>query len=113
MRSGTLNHVLTYQTKPVEASASEDANGQEVEVWSDVATYRASLKPLSGRELANALALRNDVTHEIRTRYFGTVNPALARWKLESRIFNIISAINVDDARREMIYICTEVVSNP
>ena len=67
---------------------------------------------LTGRELLNAQQLRNDVTHKITTRYFGRVNPALARWVLGTRTFNIVSAVDVTDRHRMTVHICTEVVSS-
>lgn len=102
---------VEFQTKPAFDSATNDAGGQEVEVWTTQETYYAAVVPLSGRELTNALAIRNDVTHKITTRWFGIVNPALSRFKMGSRIFAITSAVNVEERNRELSCTCIEVVS--
>lgn len=111
MNIGALRQRVEFQTKPAFDDADIDDGHQEEEVWTTEATYYASVIPLSGRELTNALAIRNDVSHKITLRWFGVVNPALARFKMGERLFNIISAINVDERSRELSCICTEVVS--
>jgi len=112
MRIGKLNRRLVLQTQPAPGSRAVGTNGDIAEEWADDATYWGSVEPLSGRELANALALRNDVSHKITTHYFGRVVPALARWKLGSRIFAIVSALDVDEGHRQTIYLCTEVATS-
>jgi len=107
---GKLRYPLELQTKPSAASASYDSHGQEIESWSTSATYRGEIKPLTGRALELARQLRADVTHQITTRYFGSIDPKVSRWKYGSRVFEIVSAVDVEERRRETRCICTEVL---
>jgi len=107
---GKLRYPLDFQTKPSAASATYDSHGQETEVWTTQATYRGEIRPLTGRTLELARQLRSDVTHQITTRYFAAIDPKVSRWKYGSRVFEIVSAVDVDERRRESRCICTEVL---
>mgnify|MGYP000676880278 CR=1 FL=1 len=112
MRLGTLNRRLVLQTQPAPEHRAVGANGDVAEEWADVKTYWGSVEPLTGRELANALQLRNDVSHKITTHYFGRLVPALARWRIGSRIFNIVSAVDASEGHRQTVCYCTEVATS-
>ena len=60
---------------------------------------RASLEPLRGGEALRALQLEDRVTHRITTRYRAGIT-AKMRIRFKSRLFNIRSVINVEEANR-------------
>ncbi len=80
-----------------------DGYGQMVPTWTTVISVWANLKPSltlrgSGEDV-NAMQLRGIATHVITMRYLPSlpVTPQM-RLKYGSRIFNILSIVNVDEA---------------
>lgn len=108
---GRKQNRITLQTQPEPDDREADSHGQLADKWTNGNTYWAEVKPLSGRALVNAQQTRHDATHQITTRYTGSIDPALNRWKWGSRIFNIISALNTEERRRETVFICVERLS--
>lgn len=65
MRAGALNSRVTLQQQ----SATQDALGQPVQTWTDVATVWANIKHVSGVESIKADALTSTVRASIQIRY--------------------------------------------
>lgn len=65
MRAGRLDRRLTIQSRTTAA----DAQGQQIETWSDVATVWASKRDLRGREYFAANATNADVSTTFEIRY--------------------------------------------
>lgn len=105
---GALRNRITLQTQPPPEDRESSPTGAALDEWSDVATHWASVEPLSGRQLVNAREIEDDVTHQIRTRYFGPVDPVLSRWTWGTRVFAIVSALDVEERHREMVFTCIE-----
>ena len=78
-----------------------------LETWSTYATVQASIEPISGREYFAAQSTQADVTHRIRIRYFSGIVPKM-RVSYNSRIFDILSVINVGERNRELQLMCRE-----
>jgi SPP1 family predicted phage head-tail adaptor len=76
-----LRDTVTLQSK----STSRNAIGEEVVSWADVATLRAEVKPIRGREWFDAAQVQQSVDLRviIRTRTGVTADMRL-RWKSES-----------------------------
>ena len=95
--AGTLCQRITLQQQ----SPSVDSYGQQVLMWTDVATVWASLEPSVGRELLAAQAVRLDQPTTITIRW----QPAFAqpravaamRAVYNGRVFNIHSVGNEDE----------------
>lgn len=105
MRAGRLRHEITIQ----EPTATQNAVGEETLSWSDYATVRASVEPMSGREYWNSKQVQSEITHEIRIRYYpGVTSEMRVSWG--NRVFEIESVINVNERNREMILMCKEAV---
>lgn len=66
---GRLKHLVTFQAK----SATPDAFGQVPTTWVDVATARAEVMPLRGREFFAAAQVQQENGIKILMRY----NPAI------------------------------------
>lgn len=107
MRAGKLRQRITLQTR----SATRDALGQEVESWSDAGTYYGEVRPLVGRELAHAQQLRADITLAVAMRWPGFAPGPEQRIGYRSRILNIAHVLDLDERRREITLLCTEVLS--
>lgn len=105
MRIGDLRRRVSFQTR----TGGVDSFGQQQTTWSDLFTnVPAEIQSLSGRELLAAQAVNAEVSHMVTVRYHaGLASPsAVAGLRIVyvnagiTRIFNIASAINVDERNR-------------
>ena len=63
MQAGRLRHEVDLQRVTV----APDAHGDQTKTWTTLATVRASIEPLSGREFVQA-QIMSDVTVRIKVR---------------------------------------------
>ena len=94
-----------------------DAAGVENQTWVDVATVRAAIEPLRGDERFTAQQEVAQVTTRIRTRFLAGV---VAKMRVQfidlaqdpdlTRLYDILSVINVGQRDREMHLMCKETV---
>ena len=105
---GEFAHSLAFQT----ATANQEVTyGSKSESWSTTATRRGSIEPLTGREFWQARQAQADVTHKIRVPYDSTIaalTPA-SRITYDSRTFNILSIVNVNERSRIIEIMAKEV----
>jgi SPP1 family predicted phage head-tail adaptor len=64
MQAGRLRHEVDLQRVTV----APDAHGDQTKTWTTLATVRASIEPLSGREFLQASQVMSDVTVRIKVR---------------------------------------------
>jgi SPP1 family predicted phage head-tail adaptor len=102
-RPSELRHRLTLE----ELSRVADEGGGFTEDWVTVATLFADLRPIGSDERYEADRLAGRVTHEVSLRYRAGVVPAM-RFRKSTRIFHIISVIDVDERRRWLNCLCEE-----
>lgn len=98
-----LNKRVTIQ----ERSDGEDAAGQPVDVWSDVATVWASIDAISGREYFASQANQAELQTRIRIRLRDDITPAM-RVVHGSTIYNIKAVL---PQSRELHLMCTSGVN--
>lgn len=106
MQAGTLRKVITLQAR----STMQDALGQQLQTWADVATVRADIQPLSGRELLAAQAIRTEVSHRISLRYSSLLADPLKVAAMRvvyvnsgvTRYFNVAAAMNLDERNKQV-----------
>jgi len=106
MRAGRLRHRLTIQS-PVNAQDEYGAKTQYA--WVDEATVWGSVEPLRGRELVEAGREAAEVTTRIVIRYRTDVGPE-CRVVWGTRVYDVLSAINVEERDRQLELICREVL---
>lgn len=108
MEIGRLNHRITVQQR----TTAQDSYGQELTTWTDVATVWANVKPIGGREKLRAMAVESMLTHTVLVRYRAEFTPPKTmdarRIMYGSRIFNITATRDVDEARKHIVFDCTE-----
>jgi SPP1 family predicted phage head-tail adaptor len=90
-----------------EVEREEDEGGGFTETWVEVATLSAALRPIGGSEGVEADRLAGRVTHEVSLRYRPGVTPAM-RFRKGTRIFQILSVINVEERKRWLTCLCEE-----
>lgn len=73
MRAGNLRHRVTIQRL---ALATADAYGEQTEVWSDVATAWAEVRPLTGTEGWKAKQVQPEATSQVNMRYVSDLTSA-------------------------------------
>lgn len=62
MRAGDRRHEITIR----QAATTQNSYGEMVQTWTDLATVRASVTPISSREAFYAQAERGSVVYEFR-----------------------------------------------
>lgn len=116
MRGGQMRHRVTLQTPPDPAAlVDQDTFGQVLNTdptkWTTVGTYWAFVRPLNAREVGIATEERGDVTHEVKMRYVGAINPKQQLIFQGTRTLNIEQVLNVNERNKEYTLICKEVVT--
>lgn len=108
MRAGRLRHRVTLQTR----STAKDAYGHPVQSssgWTNVSTHWARIQPLNGTERNTADLVKGGISHLVTVRASTAFNPS-RRLLFGSRIFNIESALQMDEIDHEMQIACKETV---
>jgi SPP1 family predicted phage head-tail adaptor len=105
VKIGKLRHRITIE----QVTETQDIDGSVIETWTTFATAQASIEPVSGREYFAAQSTQAEVTHRIRLRYLSGVTPKM-RVNYNSRIFDILSVININERNRELQLMCRESV---
>lgn len=104
MNPGRLRHRVTIQKSQI----SQDELGNNIETWIDWATVWANIRPVSGREYFQAAATNSEDNVRINIRYRSGIDPLRMRVVYNGRTFNIISAIDLNERRREIEMVCQE-----
>jgi SPP1 family predicted phage head-tail adaptor len=84
--------------------------GQPVNTWKTTQTRWAGVMPLTSREGFFAKSVRPELSHRITLRWFDGLEHG-HRIKMDARIFDIASIINVDEGNHTLQVDCVEVVS--
>lgn len=109
MRSGARRHLLTFEA-PVETV--DPVTGATVTTWTQQFQTRASIRPLSGRELFAAQQVQAEVNTKVNIRWRLGVDETLrARSELDGTIFDIGAVLPDATLRREIDLLCIRRVS--
>jgi SPP1 family predicted phage head-tail adaptor len=107
---------LTERITIERRSDQTDSVGGLTTTWSKVATVWARIRPQSGRELMAAGALTPVLTHQVEIRYrpeFADPRTAATfRIVYGTRIFSVVSVINVSQRNDTIEMLATEGESN-
>lgn len=99
-----MRHLVTAQRR----GTGQDALGQPMQTWVGLATVRASIEPLMGKEYDQASGEHSRVSTRIRMRWqseLSDLKPA-DRILFENRAYDIQSVINVNERNRELLVMC-------
>jgi SPP1 family predicted phage head-tail adaptor len=103
MRAGELRHSVIIQ----ERSTTQNSFGEEPDTWADVATVRAAIKPIQGKEFVAAKQAQSETTHKVIMRYWPGLT-AKHRLKFGSRILEIEMIRNIDERNHMYELRCVE-----
>lgn len=102
-----LRDVVTIQAP----GTAQDDIGEPIAAWVDVATVRASVRDLTGRELMAAQAAQSLVTTNITIRFRADVLPAM-RVLRGGEVFDIQTVMNPSGKRDWTVLMCVRGVPN-
>jgi len=102
--------LLQYRVEIQQPTSTSDAMGQPVNTWKTTQTRWAGVMPLTSREGFFAKSVRPELSHRITLRWFDGLEHG-HRIKMDARIFDIASIINVDEGNHTLQVDCVEVVS--
>ena len=100
MRAGPLRHQITLQRRSRAGDTFGDSRGTDT--WTDLATVRADVRPLRGREFFEAQQVKSEVTHKVVMRYcsdLADLSPK-DRIKFGTRYLDILSVLNMGERDR-------------
>jgi SPP1 family predicted phage head-tail adaptor len=106
MDVGKYRHRLAFQS----ATDTRTADGGVSQAWATTNTVWGRVDPLDGSEVVHADKTRADATHRANIRHGITVTPAM-RFTYDSRTFQILSVLNIDERDRELTIIAQEIVT--
>ncbi len=104
-----LSYRLRYRITIQQQSNAQDAFGEQVRSWTDVATVWAEILPLNGKEMFSAQANQNQVSSKIIIRHRNDITPAM-RIKQGNTEYNIEAVL--PQVRRELHLLCSTGVRN-
>ena len=100
---GEMKHRVIVQTP----SRNDDGYGGGEIVWTDAFEAWVSIEPVSGREYYEAMAIQNQITHRIKTRYRSDITPDM-RILYGERVYEIEAVIDISARHRFLEILCGE-----
>lgn len=108
INAGKYRHVVTFQKQNNTQDGYGEANG-----WVDAFTARASISPISGREIMADFELFAEISHRIFIRWIAGVDHTM-RIVFGNRIFIIVAPpIDYDELKTELQILCKEYNPSP
>ncbi len=105
MNIGILRHRVIIQ----QLVNTDDGAGGSIETWQDIATVWAAIEPLRDNERYTAQQVQSTLSHKVTIRYHEGVKPQM-RLAYKGRIFDIVSAIDIEERHQWLELLCSEVV---
>ena len=108
IRPGDFNQRIAIQGYTTERNAT----GGLVKTWATSSTVWGSVKPLKGNERMRAMQVDPTISHVVRMWYGdgSTISASANRLLIGSRVFEIHSVANVEEADVMIEMICSEVL---
>lgn len=110
MRAGNLRHTITLQSP----GGDRNSMGQRDTTWTDRATVRAEVKPVSGRQEWLARQEQASTTHVITVRWSSNIVVADASWRVKfgDRLMPLDKPpIDIGERRKWLQLSCTDGLS--
>lgn len=104
MRAGRLRHRVRLERRTL---GSADVYGERLPTWALLDSVWASIESVGATETRRAEQQQIEATHAIRIRYYSGLT-AKDRVVFNSRTFEILSVLNVDERNIEMLLVCKE-----
>lgn len=106
MQAGQLRYSVDLLRNQPTAT---DAAGAPIPNWVKVASVWANIRPISGREMWQAMQAAAELTHRVLMRYNTIAQPQM-QIAYNGRLFEIDSVIDTDERHIELVCVCKELV---
>lgn len=107
MRVGKLRHLASIESY----TEAPDGFGEVVKSWTKFSDIWCSIKPINGKEKYVSAEKHATATHEVMSRFIDGVTPRM-RLVDGTRVFGIISSLNVNEESKMMQLIVEEKVDD-
>ena len=107
VKAGKYNKVITLQKRDYDKERKNNTYGALRPIWKNVATVRASVEPLQGREYFSGPFQIGENIVRIRIRYLEGITRKM-RIRYGNRLFDIYSVIDSMESHRELQLMCKE-----
>jgi SPP1 family predicted phage head-tail adaptor len=101
---GRLRHRIVF-LKPTE----EEKNSfkESVPVYTEFASVRAAVEPMTGKEYAEAQKIRAETTYNITTRYVKGITSDM-KIRFGEKEFDIVSILNIGERNEQLKIVASE-----
>jgi SPP1 family predicted phage head-tail adaptor len=110
MRSGRLRHRITLR-QLAGGSPRQAPNGERLDAFADVATVRAYIRPISGKEFRAGQQVQAQISTEIEIRYRADVVAGMQAVH-GADVYHIEAAIDPEKRGRKLLLQCSSGVVN-
>lgn len=107
MRAGQLRHTIEIQQK----TKTADGMGSFTESWSEFATVRAAIWPVSAKEIISNQQNKQQITSKIRIRFLEGVTASMRVLFGTRRLEIVAPPINPDEKNIMLDLLCSEVTA--
>jgi len=107
LKAGKYNKVITIEARNYPRERETNLHGEHKAFWKHIATVRASVEPLQGREYFSGPFQMSENITRIRIRYIEGITNKM-RIKYGKRLFDIYSVIDSMESHRELQLMCKE-----
>ena len=107
LKAGKYNKVITIEVRNYPRERETNLHGEHKAFWKHIATVRASVEPLQGREYFSGPFQMGENIIRIRIRYIEGITNKM-RIKYGKRLFDIYSVIDSMESHRELQLMCKE-----
>ena len=107
IKAGKYNKVISIQKRDYDKERNSTPYGNSRPIWKNVATVRASVEPLQGREYFSGPFQMGENIICVRIRYLEGITNKM-RIKYGKRLFDIYSVIDSMESYRELQLMCKE-----
>ena len=107
LKAEKYNKVITIEARNYPRERETNLHGEHKAFWKHIATVRASVEPLQGREYFSGPFQMSENITRIRIRYIEGITNKM-RIKYGKRLFDIYSVIDSMESHRELQLICKE-----
>ena len=106
MEIGQLRHRVTIQS----ATISDNALGEPVQTWADIAEVWARVEPITGTEKYASMHVQSEVNYRVVCRYQSALTGIAPDDRVEfgSRYFDIKYIKNTDERNIQLEIFCKE-----
>jgi SPP1 family predicted phage head-tail adaptor len=101
---------MRHRVEVQRVTETAGTQGGTARTYATVGYRYGSIDPVTGREYFDANRTQSDVTHRIRIRPYTGLTPGGYRFRLGSRVFNIVSVLDLEERQALFEIMCTEEV---